>query len=182
MDFRELPQLKVNGVDAKAVRAVFDPSPWIGEGWIGWVFSDEDRRAIPGRFREVNAYEATCVFVPDDANELCHLSSGTSLRYLDGYWGDRAELVLNKELRWSARVFEASDAVRIGSRVRKRDALETGEGTIVPGGWNHEHCEICWATLGPGTRMVTNQRDEIICVSCHEGYVATGSLEFVPAA
>ena len=49
---------------------------------------------------------------------------------------------------------------------------------IVPDGWSHDHCAICWWTLrdsGSDEESVgyTNERDDWVCIECYHQFLAT---------
>ncbi|MHC4985189.1 MAG: hypothetical protein ACYTFO_03445 [Planctomycetota bacterium] len=51
---------------------------------------------------------------------------------------------------WRHQRWEVSDALfdsdgRVGTRYHGQEIAEGMK--VIPGGWDHDHCEICWATL-----------------------------------
>ena len=87
----DLPRLEISAVNADCGIGRFDPSPWMGEGWIGYLYVGEGR-FIRGRFRDIDVSRRTCSFYPDDRMQVAGLRANLSCPYLDGYWGERAEL------------------------------------------------------------------------------------------
>jgi hypothetical protein len=96
---------------------------------------------------------------------------------------------------WTEALFAASDAVAerfVGTdghayrRLSKASnwspepsARGPGEKWIVPGGWDHEHCEICNTHIDPQDRYFHHAEwNAFLCVSCYEKYVIPGSIEF----
>ena len=83
---------------------------------------------------------------------------------------------------WRKEEFRTSNAVEFikdGHRVRrKQEGDEHPEGAkIVPEGWEHEHCRLCWETISPfGGDERTGYTDgsEWVCESCFEKYIASG--------
>jgi hypothetical protein len=174
-------------VDAQSCRGRHDPSPWIGDGRIGYLRVGEGR-LVQGRFRHVDPGSGMCSFFPDDPRRLAELRPGLSCLFLDGYWGERAELVLDENRPWQRREFEPSDAVRYPSRgggsiVSKSLAESPPDGEIVKGGWDHEHCNICWETIGPHDHPAGyfSAPQTWICERCHSSYVVPRSLAFIPS-
>jgi hypothetical protein len=56
----------------------------------------------------------------------------------------------------------------------------THSGTrLVPGGWDHEHCELCNAHIDPGDVGYCDPEERWICQNCYERYVARHDLAFV---
>jgi hypothetical protein len=118
--------------------------------------------------------------------------SGQLWRVYDGYWGDRVVLVLSKRI-WERTVFEPSDAVRVdqataagmgfeGGVLLGRAAPDGPEGQRVPGGWNHEHCDICTQKIGVSGQAIGYRSDagEWVCEACYRNYVEPKSLGFIP--
>jgi hypothetical protein len=55
-----------------------------------------------------------------------------------------------------------------------------GEPWIVPGGWDHEHCEICMKNINPGDTAFADLEDEWwFCKECGEKYVLLHDLSFI---
>lgn len=84
------------------------------------------------------------------------------LEVLDGYWGDRADLVLDTSLIWN--------------RHQWTDAAD------------HDHCAICWATISTqeksehfAARYPEGRRDRV-CAPCYHNYVSKRALGFIPGA
>ncbi|HXE53219.1 MAG TPA: ankyrin repeat domain-containing protein [Tepidisphaeraceae bacterium] len=115
--------------------------------------------------------------------------TGTSLPLYDDYWYDGVHLVLDIGLRWTRTQFVAPDAFIQDapmpgwrqSRAAKPGDEGRADGTIVPGGWDHEHCGICWRHIGSGgdpEGYVTGS-NEWVCTSCYRRYVEPRDLAFV---
>jgi hypothetical protein len=69
-----------------------------------------------------------------------------------GYWLPRVQLVLDPTTTWTRTRFVPPDAFEQDaptpgwrqSRVAQPGDENRTDGVIVAGGWDHEHCEICW--------------------------------------
>ena len=92
-------------------------------------------------------------------SEVLYGGSGTfidqTFDVLDGYWGERAEVVFDESRKWSERNYQ-----------------DDGE---------HTHCLICWGTIWKidnSRYMASNHNDEL-CLKCHSSYVNTGNLDFI---
>jgi len=62
----------------------------------------------------------------------------------------------------------------IGRRLAAGEVPGTAE-EVVSGGWEHEHCELCWATISPHDgHQPTGYTDgkEWLCISCFGKYIA----------
>jgi hypothetical protein len=124
-------------------------------------------------------------FETDDARARDLLQEGTAYPIFDGYWGERAEIVLDGTRQWQRRVFEPSTgAWNPASRVMRRAEDRTGHPAEILklGAWDHEHCAICGATIsqagGDQHEGYADQRDEWVCVSCFEAHVKPKNLAF----
>lgn len=179
-----LPQYVVSTVSERGFIGVYDQSALIGDGWIG-VLLLSDGTCIWGRFCDLDPAAHTASFLPDDPRDLLRAHAGNSYTYLDGYWGERAELVLDRSVQWKPAAFEPQDAVQYATpdgtarTVFRADAPPGG--TVVPKGWDHDHCEICWATISQATsdRGYLTSDHRWVCTVCYDAYVVNRSLEFV---
>jgi hypothetical protein len=66
-----------------------------------------------------------------------------------------------------------------GTIVRKK--LEGEEippgGFVVPGGWDHEHCRLCWERISDieaGKNFGYTDGKDWLCESCYEKYIVSG--------
>jgi hypothetical protein len=111
---------------------------------------------------------------------------GERFLYLDGYWGEQAEIVLDSRLKWEYRPFIPSDAIcfaNAGGSIATQAADAPLGGTIVAGGWDHEHCVVCMETIGAGglAEGWTTGGEHWVCPSCYRDYVEARSLDFINA-
>ncbi|HEY2584389.1 MAG TPA: ankyrin repeat domain-containing protein [Tepidisphaeraceae bacterium] len=134
---------------------------------------------------------------PDAATAVISLTCGSvdalpesdaGLPIYDGYWSDRVWLVLDETLTWTRQRFLAPDAFveptpQGGTmwRVATPDDEARTDGRIVPGGWDHEHCELCWAKIGcgGGPEGYTASNGDWVCVRCFECHVRHRDVSFV---
>jgi hypothetical protein len=179
----DLPHFTVTAVDADRCTGRFDVSSWVGEGWIAGLYLGGGR-FLWGRFRDIDMETRTCSFYPDQAVELSVLRPGESYAFMDGYWGKCAELVLDEARHWQRLRFKPSDMVRFraaGGWIGTRSSPATSPGgEIVPGGWDHEHCEICGNKIGHGGEAegFFSPPDSWVCEECHTAFVGPRSLAF----
>jgi hypothetical protein len=60
------------------------------------------------------------------------------------------------------------------------ETLSSGSGPrLVPGGWDHEHCQLCNEHVDAGMFGYCDPRDRWMCEKCYERYVARRDLAFV---
>jgi hypothetical protein len=185
MTLDELPTFTVDRLEGDRAFGGVDRALWIGERHLGDVLLP-DGRFVAGRFVNVNFGTLTAWFVLTTSEELALLQVGERYRRFDGYWGERAALVLDRNRRWTQRTFAPVDAV---AYKRPRDTLfgkATNQnlpegGTLINGGWDHEHCEICSAKISPHTHPVAmfSEPDHWICRECYEKFVVPHSLDFI---
>jgi hypothetical protein len=185
MTLDELPTFTVRHVEGDRAIGVVDRALWIGERLPGDVLLPGGR-FVAGRFVNVDLGSLTASFVPTASGEVALLQAGERYRRFDGYWGERAALVLDRNRQWKERAFEPVDAV---AYERAGDALvgnATNQnlpegGTLVKGGWDHEHCDICWEKISPHTDPIAvfSEPDHWICRKCYEKFVIPRSLDFI---
>ena len=151
---------------------------WVGDGWIGYL--TDGANLIPGRW---SARAERWSFAPDSSDHLEVVRGRREWSVLDGYWGERAELVLGSSRQWSRARFEPKDAVQFEGNggMLLTEAADGEEGTVIKGGWDHEHCAICWETLGPGGQPdgYLDPPRTWVCDRCYLQFVSTRSLGFV---
>ena len=180
----DLPRLKILAVLTDRCTGQYDLSPWVGENWITGLYLGGGR-FLWGRFRDVDSAALRCSFCPDELTELSNLRPCQSYPFMDGYWGERAELVLDEGRSWQRAVFEPSDMVLFpgpgGTSIGTRSSSEEPSvGKVVPGGWDHEHCETCNRTIGRGGEPegFFSPPDAWVCEECYNNYVVPRSLAF----
>jgi hypothetical protein len=164
---------------------IFEPTPKTYVSWVGYLFDAEGRHTY-GRFlRRSDNYR----FYPEEPSDF-DLVVGNTLAYLDGYWGERAALVLDKDLVWERTEFQPQDAFVPGSNppkgapyIARRSEHAGKPGRVIPSGWNHEHCSICWATIAQyAEKFGYRIGDTWICEKCHVESVVPRNLSFIPSA
>jgi hypothetical protein len=111
----DLPHFSVTATRSGICSGRFDP-PFVGDRWCGAIYLGAGR-FIWGRFIRVDQAQLTCDFLPDDPSEMNLIVEGGSYPYLDGYWGELADLVLDSVRTWREAEFQLPDAVRVPSTV-----------------------------------------------------------------
>src|SRR4051794_39014233 len=89
-------------------------------------------------------------------------------------------LVEDRARNWRQANFEPSDAVSFSNAGRtiigrrRSGAADVPVGRVIPGGWDHEHCALCWATIsllpGDQSSAYTDGHDWL-CSACYTGYI-----------
>jgi hypothetical protein len=190
------------GVVGIVTRTTHGREDWVGDGWIGFLKAGP--RLIAGRWhRRGDLWE----FAPEDADDLNLISAQPKWEVLDGYWGERAGIVLDQTRRWDKARFEPRDAIQFRgpSGIWLKPASGTDDdspklarafpgetasaaadasGTeVIKAGWDHEHCAICWETLGPGGQAegYVSAEQTWVCERCYVDFVERRSLDFIPS-
>ena len=175
---------------------------WIDEGWVGFLRADA--RLVAGRWRRRGDLWQ---FTPENRYDIGAIAAREEWEVLDGYWGARAEIVLDETQQWEKTRFESTDAIRVsgstgvllkpltdtgehanrGARLYPSGTSDAGGNTngpdIVKAAWDHEHCAICWETIGPGgqTEGFVNTQQTWVCECCYVNFVRQRSLGFIPS-
>lgn len=128
----------------------FGNETWVGDCFIGCLMSDG--KFIFGRWHK---REDSWAFIPDDPPMIEILRPDTDWAILDGYWGERAELVFDANRNWQKALYQECD---------------------------HDHCAICCQTIGEGGQAegYLSHDETWICCGCYESYVKPRSLNFIP--
>jgi hypothetical protein len=114
---------------------------------------------------------------------------GRVFPWFDGTWHDAAQVavVLDPTHVWRSVRFEAADALarQEGGWRQLRSATdaqpETDE-TLVPSGWDHEHCWFCNREIRAGDGAYTDAETNWACGDCYDSYVRRQDLGFLFAA
>ena len=100
------------------------------------------------------------------------------------WWGSsQLETAQSDSAKWDKREFEPRDAARFRTRdgvvmARKLEPDEASpEAEVVPGGWDHEHCRLCWERISQyedDPHVGYTDGNDWICEACYERFVASG--------
>lgn len=114
---------------------------------------------------------APATYKPSERANLKRMEIGRTYKVVDAWYGWKAEPVLDRHRVWKRQVFEPKDAIKTYNDGRREE---------IPGGWDHEHCEICMATISPRAQPegYADQKDRWVCIRCYETYVVPRSLAF----
>jgi hypothetical protein len=142
-------------------------------GWIVKVFVGQGT-FITARFLEVNPETSLGAVVTNDITSKDLFRIGSTYPLFDGYWGERTELVLDSSRNWQRIEFQPRDGVLYHN---------DGRVEVIEGGWDHEHCSICWENISPdqpdNKYGYFDQNNDWVCQSCYEKYVIPKSLDFI---
>ena len=131
----------------------FDGEKWIDDKWLG--FLKENSSLFYGRWHKHNN---NWKFVVSNEELLkTDFYEGQVFSAIDGYWGERIELIIDKNITWRETVykFTADD--------------------------NHEHCFFCWVIITEYENNKYMLANELIavCLVCYETYVKKESFDFI---
>ena len=176
MNMDGLPVLLVSEVqkDSPHIRGKVSRWHWVGEGHIAYLYLGGDQ-FVEGKFRNVNESTSSVSFAFKHPNSVPDIKPGESLRYLDGYWGERCLIVLDRSRDWREFTFEPRDAIKTFHDGRKEE---------IPGGWDHEHCAICWATISQKEHhsFMKSSQDDCVCPDCFRNHVEPRNIDFIREA
>lgn len=173
---------KLGEVVGLVTATTYGRETWVGDRWIGYLMADG--RLVRGRW---HAGGDLWGFAPENSDAVREFHPDSEWIILDGYWGGRAELVLDLGRQWQKKRFEPSRAIRFKRRnsvyMKKGDDSEPAEGELVKNGWDHAHCEICYQTLGSGGQPdgYVSESETWVCERCYDTFVHRRSLEFIPS-
>jgi len=99
----------------------------------------------------------------------------------EDWWTPRqAEMVEDRSRHWQAQTFRPSDALAFPhdggtvARQKSPDESAIGDARVMPDGWDHEHCALCWQTIslhaGDQASGYSDGRDWL-CTDCYEHYI-----------
>lgn len=164
-------------IQIKASQSISEIKP----KWVG-VLVNRKHQCFQGRFTSVNQDLGIFVFRLDDAAKCPEFHKGDIVYFFDGYWGERVEIVLDRNTDWREKKFDSGIGIKIGNMLRK---LKPGEAVpdgaeAMENGWDHEHCEICMETISEKTDSgFQNKLDQWICKMCFTRYYSEVSLGFI---
>jgi hypothetical protein len=114
---------------------------------------------------------------------------GASFPVYDNYWVGKLHLVLDDDVHWTRMQFVAPDAFVEPSetpgwrkwRIATPEDESRTDGQIVKGGWDHEHCELCWQKIGDGGEPngYFDGTNNWVCDRCYNRFIGPRDLRFV---
>lgn len=128
---------------------------WVADGAIGALL--QDRKVAFGRWHKDSEW-GRFQFDEGEKDKL-KLNVGGHLAVLDGYWGERAELVYNVSITWMPITFKPNE---------KSD---------------HEHCAILWETISDreNTIYYLGNARHPVCADCYQKYINNKDISFIPS-
>ena len=147
---REKSRVSLQG-DVSSIRV--GRETWVGDQYLGYL--KHGAFLAPGRWEDRSGVWS---FVFDRPDDLAELEGTSEFEVLDGYWGERAELVLDRSTTWNHEKW-----------------VDTAD---------HDHCVICWATIATFEHddYFAGSSGDRVCVPCYRNYVSQRALGFIPSA
>ena len=154
----------------------------------GWLYRHGEVSVVGDLLRVPVSSDEQASFLTPDAALDPELGPGSTYPWLDGYWEPRhVAMVLAPEESWRRRSFAATPA-----RYFRVDGVTGWQPADAPlpdgaddlgvreGAWDHEHCELCSATIGSAGEAegFVNSDDYWLCATCHERYAVPHDLSF----
>jgi hypothetical protein len=105
-------------------------------------------------------------------------SLGVMNRPVEQWWTDQQlALVEDRSRWWHLKTFEpsaASEHFIEGVRVLGKTSGSAAASNVIEGGWDHEHCELCWTTISPfpgDSPTGYTDGDRWLCAPCYTQYI-----------
>jgi hypothetical protein len=142
-------------------------------GWIVYIYKDRNTIII-GRFIKINSGTGSGAIITSKYFPRDLFNLGTTYPLLDGYWGERVKIVLDASRKWKRVKFKPRDSI-----------MHYNDGRVeeIKGGWDHEHCRICWQRISAYEDEenfgYVDQNDSWLCLSCYKKYIIPQSIAFV---
>jgi len=143
---------------------------------------------IDGTLREFNTATKNGLFVVSSPGSP--LKVGTTVLFVEGYWHRCVKMILDPHRRWERMLFQPKDMAlyrqrggMVGTPASRLSASMGKPDEIVPGGWDHEHCEICQGkvTAYPGSQHFgfTDGSGLWFCEGCYKTFVQPKDFSFM---
>jgi len=107
---------------------------------------------------------------------------GEILIFQSWWTPDQLELARDADRTWTERRFEAGPALLVHAEddqsvlARATEQTLSDDAKLLPRGWDHEHCALCWAKIAeaPGQASAYFSDDDWLCIECYRSYVIGG--------
>jgi len=152
----------------------------------GWLYRYPGP-SLPGSLSRVpTALGESVEFVTPDATFAPELRPGVSYPWVDQYW-QAYHIDMVQAGQWEYRKFVATPAqyyrlngVRGWQPLGASLPPEAEDLGVRPGGWDHEHCEICRKSIGASgdSHGYVDPSEHWLCETCHQKYAAPRDISF----
>jgi hypothetical protein len=116
-------------------------------------------------------------------SQTCSLQIGRKYTFRPLWAPWQLEIARSNPEQWRRKYFKPSDMLAFrnkdGSVIgRKMDETEASDnGFVVPEGWEHEHCSLCWKTISeaePDEHFGYVNNSDWVCQECYDKYINSG--------
>jgi len=155
------------------------PTPPLAPGVVG--VADENNRIDPFiELHKVVRRDANTVTFETYGPQNCPLETGHEYAFRSWWTPDQLRVAQSEPHQWHRRCFQPSDMMAFrqpdGSRIgRKMDQEKVPQdGFVVKGGWDHEHCRLCWKTISehePDDHYGYVNDSDWVCQECFDRYL-----------
>lgn len=172
---------------------------WSVRNGRGWLLLPQ-KEALFGDLKNFDPVAQTAVFLIWE-NQGADLV-GKSLPIVNGYWQPyQVWMIVDSDWPWTRIAFHAQDAFAERKRVDGEESIhvrklrpddEIGQDTpiflrprdvesrgLIKGGWDHEHCELCWHSIEDGMLGWVDSQNHWLCEGCYTTFVLTHDLSFM---
>lgn len=155
----------------------------------GWIYRGQDSSLIGDLDAIPAAPNQVVLFVTPDIDRVDELRVGQMYPWLDGYWqAHHLAMIFAPADRWQRRTLEATPAryftlngVTGWQPLDVQLPVGAIDRGVKEGAWDHEHCELCNARIGPGDDPEgwIDPDGRWLCHDCHARYARRHDVSFV---
>lgn len=142
-----------NGLEIKGnlSSVTYKNEKWIDNDWLGFV--KDGNSMIYGRWKEDDSDWK--FFVKQEDILESNLQVGKEVIVFDGYWGERVEITIDKNINWQESIYTTKD--------------------------NHDHCFICWKTISKfeNQKFMLGDYRIKVCLECYKQFIKPSNLDFI---
>ena len=135
----------------------FKNEKWIEDNYLGYLVNENSWAY--GRWKKEN--DKWQFFIELQSNQNINYVPQMTLNAVDGYWGERVTLVLDKNTEWQLKTLD----IKI----------------------DHEHCAICCTTIFSEAKYyeaktVLNNIEykSLVCLDCYKNHIKLCNVNFIP--
>jgi hypothetical protein len=154
---------------------------------VSWLRVSKEKFS-KGSLHALDLDKKSAIFVPWEGKS--YLAVGMTLPWIDAFWKNSdIEMVADTNWPWKRVRFSPKNALRIDADVCGGMLCKAPEGegaapagaTLVPKGWDHEHCRFCWEKIGIGgaAHGFTDDGGTWLCENCYRSFVVPHDLSYM---
>jgi hypothetical protein len=148
--------------------------------WIGY-FGEKNKPSL--RLDKVIQRNQRFITFETYNEQPCLLQIGQEYSFIHTWDEGQQEIAHSNPEQWSKEIFKAADMILFkrpdGTSMGREyyDGEDIGDGVVVPGGWGHEHCEMCFKTIAayePYEHTGYTDGSQWVCIECYNKYIESG--------